>query len=180
MIPSTHSRKTTGPGVDRARALVLGLVALAPLAACGPTPERFARSFESQRELAEAFLRALEQRDRARIESLALSREEFKSEAYPEMPAYGSIPAEFAWSQLAARSRYGLSRVLSAHGGRTYELLDLSYQGGHTAYRTFVVHRRTMLRVRDRASGEEATLALFGSILEHRGRFKLFSFNIDR
>jgi len=29
-------------------------------------------------------------------------------------------------------------------------------------------------------SGEEATLALFGSILEHRGRFKLFSFNIDR
>jgi hypothetical protein len=179
MTPSTRSART-GLGSGRALSLVLGLVAVASLDSCAPAPERFARSFESPRALAEEFLRALESKDRGRLESLALTREEFKTEAYPEMPAYGSVPAEFAWSQLALKSSHGLANVLAMHGGRAYELVDLSYRGGHTAYRTFVVHRRAMLRVRDRKSGEEATLALFGSVLEHRGRFKLFSFNIER
>jgi len=113
------------------------------------------------------------------MESLALTEEEFKTQAYPEMPAYGKIPAEFAWQQLHQRSEADLSTVLARLGGRAFDLESVTFRG-NTAYSTFVVHRRPMVKVRDRSTGEEKTLALFGSILEHRGRFKLFSFNLDR
>jgi hypothetical protein len=171
-------RPATGPGLcGRA----LSFVVVASLAvACAPAPPRFAGSLESQPALVEEFLRALEAKDKLRLQSLALSEEEFKTEAYPEMPAYGKIPADFAWQQLYEKSRAGLETVLARQGGHGYDLEDVTFKGAHTAYATFVVHRRPMVKVRDRKTGEEKTLALFGSILEHRGRFKLFSFNIDR
>jgi hypothetical protein len=159
---------------------MLGLAALGLVPACAPAPPRFVGSLESQQALVEEFLRALEAKDEARLESLALSEEEFKTEAYPEMPAYGKIPADFAWQQLHEKSRAGLETVLAHQGGRAYALEAVTFRGDHTAYSSFVVHRRPMVKVRDRQTGEERTLALFGSILEHRGRFKLFSFNIDR
>ena len=34
--------------------------------------------------------------------------------------------------------------------------------------------------LRDRHTGERREMDLFGSLLEHDGRYKLFSFNIDR
>jgi hypothetical protein len=170
----------TGPGFGRVLSFVLGLAVVLGLAACGPAPERFAGTFDSQRALIEEFLRALESKDRARLEELTLTEAEFKTEAYPEMPAYGKIPSELAWSQLSMRTKAGLDTVLARYGGRTFALEDVTFKGAHTPYTTFVVHRRPMVRVRDRHTGEERTLALFGSILEYRGRFKLFSFNLDR
>jgi hypothetical protein len=39
----------------------------------------------------------------------------------------GDVPA---WSQLAARSLYGLSSILAAHGGRSWDLEKLVVRGG--------------------------------------------------
>ena len=37
-----------------------------------------------------------------------------------------------------------------------------------------------VLRLRDRVTGERREMALFGSLLEHDGRYKLVSLNIGR
>jgi hypothetical protein len=176
-----NSRGQAGVGSGRARFVLPAL--LLPLAlawACGPPRERFHGTHASPEALAEVFLEALEAEDRPRLEELALSEHEFRLEVFPEMPVYGNIPPSFAWSQIASRSLYGLSNVLHAHGGRAWNLEEIVFRGGTTVYQTFVVHREPMLRLRDRRTGETRTLAFFGSILEHRGRYKLFSFNIDR
>ena len=52
--------------------------------------------------------------------------------------------------------------------------------GGRTVYQTFTVHREPMLHLRDRQTDEREEMALFGSLLEHDGLYKLLSFNIDR
>ena len=96
------------------------------------------------------------------------------------MPAYGNIPEDFVWDQLRMKSDYGLSVVLHYQGGRGFDFEDIAYHGGRTEYDTFVVHRKPTLHLRDRETGQPGTIVLFGSILEYQGRFKLFSFNIDR
>jgi hypothetical protein len=179
MNPSQRSEIATGPGSGRAR-IVLPVLLLVLVWACGPPRERFPGAHTSPEALTEAFLRALEAEDRSRLESLALSGVEYQLEVFPEMPAYGNVPPDFAWSQLEARNHHGLSSVLHAHGGRPWELEEIVYRKGRTAYQTFVVHREPWLRLRDRRTGERRQVAFFGSILEHNGRFKLFSFNIDR
>ena len=37
-----------------------------------------------------------------------------------------------------------------------------------------------MLHLRDPHTGERRVIALFGSLLEEGGRYKLFSYNVDR
>jgi len=179
MIPSLRSEWTTGPGGRRARFALPALLLILTWA-CGPAREHFADTHASPEALTETFLGALEARDRPVLEGLALSEEEFRLEVFPEMPAYGNIPPDLAWSQLAARSLYGLSSVLAAHGGRSWELEELIDGGETSVYQSFVVHRDPMLRLRCRSTGERREMALFGSFLEHRGRFKLVSFNLDR
>jgi hypothetical protein len=179
MNPSPRSVTTTGPGDRRAR-LVLPALLLVLAWACGAPRERFSGTHDSPEALTETFLWALESEDRSRLEALALSEREYRLEVFPEMPVYGDIPPDFAWSQLAGRNVYGVSFVLDRHGGRTWDLERIEFEGGRTVYQTFVVHRDPMLHLRDRDTDEEEELVFFGSVLEHDGRFKLLSFNIDR
>ena len=51
-------------------------------------------------------------------------------------------------------------------------------QARRPSYRTYKVHRETVLDLLDE-EGEEVRLALFGSILEREGEFKLFSYVVD-
>jgi len=169
----------TGPGDRRARFVCLILL-VGLLSACGPPRERFRGTHVSPEALTEEVLGALEAEDRPRLEGLALSREEFQLEVFPEMPVYGNVPPDFAWSQLEARSHHGLSTALEAQGGRSWDLERIVFRGGRTVYQTFAVHREPMLHLRDRRTGERRVLPLFGSVLEHDGRYTLFSFNIDR
>ena len=181
MSPSTRSGpvSVTGPGAGRARfvslVLVLGLVS-----ACGPPRERFAGTYESPEALTEAFLQALEAGDRPGLESLALSRQEYELEVFPEMSVYGNIPPDFAWSQLEGKNLYGVSTTLHRHRGRAWDLEDIVFSDGTTIYQSFRVHREPVLHLRDRGTGERTEMVLFGSLLESEGRFKMLSLSIDR
>jgi hypothetical protein len=180
MVPSVSSETATGPGFGRARLVSLALLLpVFSLAACGPPRERFHGTFASSEVLTETFLQALEEEDRPRLERMALSQAEFRLEFFPEMPVYGNIPPDFAWGQLEGRNRHGLATVLARQGGRPWELEEIVF-AGETAYQTFTVHREPMLRLRDRVTGERREMALFGSLLEHDGRYKLVSLNIGR
>ncbi len=179
LTPGSRSEALTGPGSGWAR-LVLPVLLLVLSWACGVPRERFQGAYESPQALTVAFLRALEAEDRPRLEGLALSAREFQLEVFPEMPAYGNIPPDFAWRQLELRNRHGLSTVLESQGGRSWALEEIVFRGGRTAYQTFTVHREPMLHLRDRLTGAKREMALFGSLLEHDGRYTLFSYNIDR
>jgi hypothetical protein len=151
------------------------------LAACGQSGgPRFRETFDSPAALAREFLTALEAKDTDRLGTLPLSEQEFRQEVFPELPAQGKIPADFVWQDLRQKSGNELRSILSYHGGKPYELEQVSFDGATTPYRTFVVHRKPRLRVRERTTGRHKELALFGSVLEYQGRYKLFSYVVNR
>ena len=165
----------------RGLAAVVGL-ALAGGLSCSSArrADRFGQTFDSAEALAGAVLDALARRDLERLEALPLTEVEFREEVFPEMPAGGHIPSEYAWNDLHQKSRSQLHANLARYGGRELTLERVLYEKGTTAYKTFVVHRKPTLVVRDRESGARIRLALLGSVLVQAGRYKLFSYVADR
>jgi hypothetical protein len=148
--------------------------------ACGRGAPRFAHTFESPQALAAAVLAAVEAKDRATLESLALSETEFREQVFPEMPAWGKIPTTYVWGDLRQKSANQIARLTASLGGRAFAVEDVAFDGGATAYRTFVVHRKPRLVVKELPSGPKRNLAVFGSVIECDGRYKLFSYVVNR
>lgn len=152
-----------GAGVDDA--------SLSPLHHTFPSPEA----------LSEAVLTALADGDADTLASLALSELEFRTAVWPDLPSSRperGVPFDYAWGDLHQKSDNALRRLLARHRGRRYELVRVAFEGGTTPYRTYRVHRETVLDLRDE-DGEGLTMALFGSMLEREGEFKLFSYVVD-
>ena len=138
-------------------------------------------TFPSPGALSEAVLFALADRDGDTLASLALSELEFRTAVWPDLPSSRperGVPFDYAWGDLHQKSNNALRRLITRYGGQRYELVDVRFAGETTPYATYQVHRETVLDLRDE-EGEELTLALFGSILERDGEFKLFSYVVD-
>jgi hypothetical protein len=159
--------------------LAVALAALFGSSACSRGP-RFANTFDSPRALAAAVLAALESKDRATLEQLPLSEAEFREEVFPEMPAWGKIPMTYVWEDLRQKSANQIARLTASLGGRAMAVEDVVFDGGATAYKTFVVHRKPRLVVTERPSGRRRDIAVFGSVIECDGRYKLFSYVVNR
>ena len=145
----------------------------------GPSPLH--RTFDSPEALADAVLAALTDGDRAALETLPLSELEFRTVVWPELPSSRperGLPFDYVWGDLHQKSTNAMRRLINGHGGKRYALVDLAFAGETTPYENYRVHRETLLTVRDDA-GEQHELALFGSILERDGAFKLFSYVVD-
>ena len=145
------------------------------------SPSPLGQTFASPDALAEAVLTALAEEDNASLEALPLSELEFRTVVWPELPSSRpdrGLPFDYVWGDLHQKSTNARLRLIARHGGRRYELLGVEFDGETTTYETYRVHRETVLTVRDQA-GDEVTFALFGSILERDGEFKLFSYVID-
>jgi hypothetical protein len=148
------------------------------VAACGPSP--LSGTYESPQALAVAVLEALVQRDRAQLERLALSEQEFHEHVWPSLPAARperNLPASYVWADLNQKSQGALTQTLGAYGGRRYELVGVDF-ADRTDYGAYRVHRETSLRVRD-ADGTPMTIQVCGSMLEKDGAWKVFSYVID-
>lgn len=149
-------------------------------AGCANSPPPLANARESAEAVAAAVLAALAGKDRAALESLALSEAEFRAHVWPELPsarADRNLPFSYVWGDLAQKSRNTLSGTLATHGGVRYELRRVSF-AGQTKYPSYIVHRETTLHVRD-ASGVERPLRVYGSMIELDGAWKVFSYVVD-
>jgi hypothetical protein len=138
-------------------------------------------SFESPEALARAVLEALEHREEGALRSLALNEQEFRQHVWPDLPASReerNLPFGYVWGDLRTKSQAHLRRTLATHGGRQYALISLKFGAGTTQYASYVVHRDTIVEVRD-PQGEVHALQLFGSIIEKDRRFKVFSYVVD-
>ena len=178
-----------GPASRGASALLLCAFALGGLAAAGcrgpaadePSRAPLRNTLPSPEALSEAVLAALAARDVDRLRALALDEREFRTAVWPELPASRperNVPFDYAWGDLRQKSANALRRLVARRGGRRYRLTGVGFAGETTEYRTFRVHRETVLDLLDE-EGEAMRLALFGSILEREGEFKLFSFVVD-
>lgn len=156
-------------------AVVVGLLATS---ACSTPP--LANTSDSPEALARAVLDALHARDRTRLQELALTEEEFATHVWPSLPAARperNLPLSYVWGDLRQKSNLALTNTLTAHGGKRYQLLDVSF-GDVTPYAGYRVHRESTFRVRD-TSGAEAEIRVCGSMMEKDGRWKVFSYVVD-
>ncbi len=176
---------------SRASRLAGGLLLFSALAACDPAPAAseatdvepsLSSTFDSPEAVASAVLDAFANEDVETLKSLPLGKDEFRRYVWPKLPASNperGVPLEYAWGDLSQKSRNAVASSYARYKGRKLELLSLTFQEGETDYGEFKVHRKSELRVRDAGSGEELELELFGSILEWKGKYKLFSYVTD-
>lgn len=140
-----------------------------------------ATSQGSPEALAGALLDAFAERDRAALEALALTEQEFREIVWPELPAARperNLPFSFVWGDLKQKSDASLGALLAEHGGRRFSLVSVRATGETTRYDTYQVHRDSLLVVRD-PEGAQRELRLFGSMLEKDGGWKIYSFVVD-
>ncbi len=162
-------------------AIALAATLFAP--ACGsvsPLTPPLTHDYPSADSLARAVLGALASKDRASLDALALSEQEFRDLVWPDLPASRperNLPFSYVWGDLRQKSQSGLSATLSAHGGKPYELVRVTFKGD-TPYANYRVHRDATFRVTI-ASGEEVDLRVCGSMLEKDGAWKVFSYVVD-
>lgn len=125
-------------------------------------------------------MQALAERDEQTLEPLEVTREEFCTIVWPELPSsrIENLTCDWVWESFEPSDLAGRRRILARHGGKTYSLVRLRFAGGTTEYRTYTVHRDVRVIVVDEA-GETKELKLFGSILERDGQFELMSFITD-
>jgi hypothetical protein len=131
--------------------------------------------------VARAVVRGLGEENLHALQDLALTEGEFRDLVWPKLPASRperNLPLEYVWNELSAKSNASLRARLGGWQDRGFVLVSLSFKGGVTEYGTFRVHRETELRLRD-SDGQEQSGRLFGSIIEYKGRFKVFSYVVD-
>lgn len=149
------------------------------VAACSRVPP-LAHTYPAAEPLAEAVFDALARKDRAALEGMALSEQEFRHHVWPELPAARperNLPFSFVWGDLRQKSTGALTETLAQHGGRRYELVRVEFSG-RTDYATYRVHREATLHARDSA-GKNHVLRVCGSFIEKDGAWKVFSFVVD-
>jgi hypothetical protein len=133
----------------------------------------------SPEELTRRFLDAIAGNRPDEVRKLALSEEEFRKYVWPELPSAEparNLTPEFVWNSLHIRSESNLRSTMASVGGRRLRLEEVRFTGGVTEYKTYRVHRASLLFLKDEV-GKEQTVRLFGSVLELDGQFKIFSFN---
>jgi hypothetical protein len=151
------------------------------LVACGQSRPALTHAHDSAEALARAVLLAVEKRDVESLNNLAVNEREFRELVWPELPAARperNLPFSYVWGDLHQKSDARLRQTLAKHGGTGYGLVSIAFTGGTTEYPSYRVHRDSEV-VLTRRHNQQTTERLFGSVLEQRGRFKVFSYAID-
>jgi hypothetical protein len=147
-------------------------------AGLGAEPDGLSGGAGSREALVQAFVHALEARDAAALDRMAITAEEFAYLYYPHT-RFTSRPYELSpalvWFQLENYGGKGASRALGRYGGR-----HLGYVGYRCADEPQTegpnrLWNGCVVRHLD-AAGDTVDLSLFGPILEHRGHFKFVNF----
>jgi hypothetical protein len=149
--------------------------------ACSPPVPPLEHGQPSADAVARAVLDALQRRDVAALQALALDEQEFRDHVWPELPAARperNLPFSYVWGDLHQKSAAALAGVAAAYGGQRYTLKSVRFRGPTSQYDTYLVHRDAELTLQD-AAGSEQNARFFGSVLEKDGQFKVFSYVVD-
>lgn len=182
LLPYASDRSRLPPPSHRCtpvsrRRLALAVAVIVAIAGCRAP---LADTYQSPDAVAAAVLDALVRHDRAALERLALSEQEFRNHVWRSLPAARperNLPVDYVWGDLHQKSQAALEQVIATHGGRRYELVSVAFDDV-TDYGGYRVHRQTALHVRD-ASGAAMVIRVCGSMIEQDGGWKVFSYVVD-
>ncbi|MBN2107421.1 MAG: hypothetical protein JW832_08330 [Deltaproteobacteria bacterium] len=137
--------------------------------------------FGSADELARGVAQALAANDREALDRFRISREEYMAVVWPELPVskieQWKSQSGFVWTQHAAKSDAGLRSILARFGGKTLTIRSVICKTPAQEYATFKLHVRPAVEMVDQSGAKQAD-PVFGTIIEHSGRFKVFSYSI--
>jgi len=163
--------------------LLLVALAIAGAAACraAAPAEPYVGLSATREQAAQAVVDAIEARDLAGLERLAVSSAEFRQNIWDALPASRpevGMPVDYAWAETNLKSRGSLAETLGEFAGRPLVVEAVRFAGRSTRYESFVVHGDTRLVVRD-ATNTTREVRLFGSMLETPEGWKVFSYVVD-
>lgn len=171
-----------GPGGRPGLLLVPALLFLFVLPACGPDAAAgpaLAHSQASAEALAEAVLDAIAENDAQALRDAMVSREEYRSLFWQDLPESDDMPFEAAWQMNEANSRKSRNNVFSEFGGTRFELVSVDFAGGEERYPDFTIHFDTKLLVRRVEDGRIGTLEVLSVVAERDGRWKALNYHDD-
>jgi hypothetical protein len=132
----------------------------------------------SQEALARLLLEALQVGDEHALHALRLTRAEFSTILWPELPEsrpITHITVDDAWEMSNGQSLSGVSRAVSAYGSHQLEFVRLE-SSEPIAYRNFSLLRQVIIVCQDWSTGGEVRLKFASSFLERHGRYKVVTF----
>ncbi len=158
--------------------LALGFLVMLT-AACSDAVARspLANAERSEGALVEAVLGALADKDRVALQGFLISREEYETLLWPEMPDQEYTPFEFVWGLNTTNSRKGLSQLLSSFGGMQLQVVSIDVTEEPEAYESFALHPGVEVTVRRTDTGEEGILPSFDVLVEYGGTWKLLNYD---
>ncbi|MEM6294938.1 MAG: hypothetical protein AAGA54_26945 [Myxococcota bacterium] len=138
---------------------------------------------ESMDALGQALVEALNAEDGEALAKLALTETEYKERFFPitiNHPNALKFGADLSWSELHGESKGDMKTALERYGGQslTYVRIDVKEVAERPKA---TLHRRPTLVVKN-GEGNEMTLVMLGSILEHAptGGFKVLAYRDTR
>lgn len=163
------------------RGIVLTFVAVIALAAGGcaeaePAIPPFENSFASPGRLAEAALLALESGDRTALERMRITREEYESVLWEQLPESNDLPLDYVWMLNQRNSERALTQSLENLGGIEFRLMDMSFDGDVEEYDGFTIHQGGHMMVQRMTDGMQGEIPLLDVFVERGGRWKLMNF----
>ncbi len=155
-----------------AASLVLGATGCAE--AANAVMEGFS---ESPEDLIRTALVAVANEDRSALAALLVTREEYETVLWPELPDGRYTPFEFVWSLASTNNRKGLRQLLAEYGGMRLELVSVTFDGEPEVHDHFTLHPDVRVTVRRMDDGVEGTLPSFDVLVKVGGGWKLMNYD---
>jgi len=150
-------------------------------AMAGTGRARFEHGAPSVDKLVDQFMRALKDRDKAKIHALRVTEDEYRSlilpgsvdEGHPRW-RYSEQESSYLWNVINMKSIYTEANILNSWGGRPLKLKSVRYRDGKKKYADYTAYKQLALMLEDE-KGNEDELRI-GSIAEVGGVYKFISY----
>jgi len=133
---------------------------------------------DSPIEACQRVLDALANSDTTAMHSLRITRFEHDSLLVPNMPIgkaeAGTTDLAYAWFLLEQNNIKGVRRAIDDYGGRTFRVVSIGFTKPVQQHGPVTLHKGTEVMAED-STGNEIPLPIFGSVIEHGGKFKVVS-----
>ena len=144
----------------------------------GPvSAEGLEHAYRTKVALGRAVLRALAADDRGAMMDLVVTREEHRDLLWPQLPERTYLTFERSWFHTSRNTRHALDRAMSRYGGRTFELVGLTFEDEPEVYDGFTIHRGAKLVARHGPTGRVGEIPILRVVLEKGGYWKLIHYD---
>ena len=131
----------------------------------------------SEEELITSVLDALAAEDGEWMARHLVTKAEYETLLWPEMPDKEYTPFEFIWGMSYPRTRKGHSQALDRYGGLDMEFISVEYTKEPEVYQSFTLHKGARVIVRRLDNGEIGEVPVFDVLVRHAGGWKMLNYD---